>query len=68
MIDHLRAFFEDECNILADTKMAKLEQKQSVIKLTSLTIRNLATPNAGAKHEPLSKKLSSDVGLLNIQL
>jgi hypothetical protein len=48
MIDHLGAFFEDECNILADTKMAKLEQKQSVIKIISLTIRNLAT----LKHEP----------------
>jgi hypothetical protein len=48
--------------------MAKLEQKQSVIKITHLTITNLAKHKAGTKHEPLYNRLSSEVGLLNIQL
>jgi hypothetical protein len=40
--------------------------QQSVTKITPLTIMTLVTPKAGAKHEPLSNKLASAVGLLNI--
>jgi hypothetical protein len=30
-----------------------------------MTIMNLVTPNAGAKHKPSFNKLASEVGLLN---
>ena len=36
-----------------------------MIKIISVTIKNLVTPKAGAKRELLYNKLASEVGLLN---
>ncbi len=38
---------------------------ESVTKIMSVTIINLVTPEAGAKHEFLLNELASEAGLLN---
>jgi hypothetical protein len=58
-VDTFRGGFVEH---LSQTQVAQ----KSVTRLKYITIMNLVTPKARAKHEPLFNEPASEVGLLNI--
>jgi hypothetical protein len=57
--NHLRGKFVEHLNWTQATQ-------QSVTKVIHGAIQNLVTPKAGARHELLFNKVTSEAGLLNI--